>query len=232
MTTLRPVLLALLLTPAVAFAGRRGQLQEPPPPPEPPTLQVQAAEVQHTPGSLWSEVSARQMVGLDGSARRVGDLITVVISDTTDTQMGASTATKRSSSTGANVDAVMALRLSAADGRGGGGINVSGGSTTQLDGTGSTSRNNTVTTTLTCEVVEVLGNGNLHVWGYKQVRVNREVQYVVLDGIARPRDIRMDNTVPSSLLAQSKIEITGSGVVADKQGAGLGQRIIDAIWPF
>jgi len=64
------------------------------------------------------------------------------------------------------------------------------------------------------------------------VRVNREVQYVVLDGIARPRDIRMDNTVPSSLLAQSKIEITGSGVVADKQGAGLGQRIIDAIWPF
>ena len=172
------------------------------------------------------------MVGLDGSARRVGDLITVVISDTTDTQMGASTATKRSSSTGANVDAVMALRLSAADGRGGGGINVSGGSTTQLDGTGSTSRNNTVTTTLTCEVVEVLGNGNLHVWGYKQVRVNREVQYVVLDGIARPRDIRMDNTVPSSLLAQSKIEITGSGVVADKQGAGLGQRIIDAIWPF
>ena len=69
-------------------------------------------------------------------------------------------------------------------------------------------------------------------WGYKQIRSNRETQYLVVEGLARPLDIQADNTIVSSLLAEAKIEFNGSGVVADKQGPGIVQRGRHHAWPF
>jgi flagellar L-ring protein precursor FlgH len=68
--------------------------------------------------------------------------------------------------------------------------------------------------------------------GEKQVRVNREIQFIVLKGIVRPQDIQMDNTVSSDLIARAEIEISGRGVVSDPQGPGIGTRILDRAWPF
>ena len=68
--------------------------------------------------------------------------------------------------------------------------------------------------------------------GTKQVRVNRETQYLTLTGIVRPRDILLNNTVQSNLIAEARIEFTGAGVLADKQGPGWGTRAADALWPF
>ena len=78
--------------------------------------------------------------------------------------------------------------------------------------------------TLTCEVIAVKSNGNLVVFGWKEVRSNRETQYLSLSGEVRPQDIRANNTIDSNLLANARIEYTGSGVVSDKQGPGLGTR--------
>ena len=111
-------------------------------------------------------------------------------------------------------------------------IEIGASSQNAFDGKGSTGRDSTIDAVLTCEVIEVQPGGNLRVWGWKQVRVNREIQYLVVEGIVRPRDIQMDNTIASNLLAKAKIEVTGSGVVADKQGPGLGTRLLDRLWPF
>ena len=48
--------------------------------------------------------------------------------------------------------------------------------------------------TLTCKVVEVRPNGNLVVLGWKEVRSNKETQYLSLSGMVRPQDIKSDNT--------------------------------------
>jgi flagellar L-ring protein precursor FlgH len=64
------------------------------------------------------------------------------------------------------------------------------------------------------------------------VRVNREIQYLTLEGVVRPRDIRIDNTIQSNLIADVRVEFTGNGVVSDKQGQGWGTRIADHLWPF
>jgi len=48
----------------------------------------------------------------------------------------------------------------------------------------------------------------------------------------RPRDILLDNTVLSDLIAEARIEFTGAGVLADKQGPGWGTRAADTLWPF
>jgi flagellar L-ring protein FlgH len=231
MTTL--LLLLALVSPADARKNKK--VEQPPPIPEKPALiHTEPVEAKAMAGSLWAEVPARQLMGLDNNARQVGDLITVRITERTATSLGATTDTSKDSSNSAGISALLGIETTITNAMPnmGGEIAIGTSSKGSYKGDGSTTRGASVEAMLTCEVIEVLPTGNLRVWGWKQVRVNRETQYVVLDGIVRPRDIQMDNTVTSELLAQAKIEVTGSGVISDKQGPGIGTRLLDRLWPF
>ncbi len=189
---------------------------------------------QPTPGSIWSERSARAMLGQDGNTREVGDLITVNIDEELSSSLAADTATSRKSSIGAKIAALLGLKASMvkANPNLGPDISVSTESESSFSGSGSTSSSTTLEGQLTCEVIEVLPTGNLRIYGSKAVRGNREIQRLLLEGTVRPKDIRADNTVDSYLLADAHIEMSGSGVLSDKQGPGIGQRILDRVWPF
>lgn len=192
------------------------------PPPAPP------------PGSLWSEVGSRALIGMDGNARRVGDLITVLVDESATTTLGADTSSSREGSAELGIGSLLGLETSipAANPNMGGKIEVSGSSSTSHEGTGRTSRQGTLTATITCQVEEVLPNGNLRIRGTKEVRVNHETQYLTLEGIVRPRDIHLDNTVHSDVIADARVEYTGVGVVGDKQRQGWGTAVMDVAWPF
>lgn len=84
-----------------------------------------------------------------------------------------------------------------------------------------------VTATITTQVVNVLPNGNLILMGTKEVSVSGEVQIVTLTGIARPRDITPGNTIDSTLLAEARVYITGSGPLDDSQRRTLVSRVLD-----
>ena len=84
-----------------------------------------------------------------------------------------------------------------------------------LDGTGTTSRTTTLTTTITARVVDVLPNGFLVVEGNKTVLVNSENQVVTLRGVVRPVDLSYANTVQSGQVGQMELKINGKGVVND-----------------
>ena len=202
--------------------------------PQRPAVSRMEPEVERTVGSTWVESEALQLLGLEGNTRRVGDLITIQIVEQTRTAVDSATKSERTSQVGAGISALFGIETSllAANPNMGESISmdVSGGRT--FDGSGTTSRDSAVEATITCEVIEILPGGNLRVWGWKQVRVNRETQYVVLEGIVRPQDIQMDNRVSSDLLAQARIEITGRGVVDDPQNPGIGTRVLDRVWPF
>jgi flagellar L-ring protein precursor FlgH len=101
-----------------------------------------------------------------------------------------------------------------------------------FDGSGETSRNETMTASITARVMEVTPNGNLFIKGTRQVKVNNENQIITLTGLIRPVDVSPDNTVLSSYIADAKIEYTGSGPVSDKQRPGWLLRAIDFVWPF
>lgn len=192
-----------------------------------------AATPTATPGSLWSEVPARRLVGMDGNARQVGDLITILIMEESTTDLGASTQLSKNSQVSAQIDALLGLdkkvikALPYLDK-----IEIGAGSSGDFSGSGTTSRDSQIKATITCKVTEVLPTGSLRVSGTKQVRVNEETQFIVLEGLLRPRDVQMDNTITSDLLAEAKVEITGSGVIADKQKPGFFSRIMDFLWPF
>jgi flagellar L-ring protein FlgH len=220
---------ALLL--AIGCATMHAQLGPQPPA---PSVVVQPPVEAAPPGSLWSEVHARQLMGMDGNARRIGDLITVLIQDSSSTSLDADTSSRRSTSSDFHVDALLGLETSitAANPNMGGGITLGGGSESASDGEGSTARNGTLAATVTCQVVDVLPNGNLRIRGIKQIKVNRETTYLALEGIIRPRDILLDNTIRSDLIAEAHIEFTGAGVIAKDQGAAWGTSIANTLWPF
>ena len=93
-------------------------------------------------------------------------------------------------------------------------------------------RSGQVTASIGAVVTRVLPNGNLVIHGRREMKVNNEVQYISVTGIARQRDIDKDNRIKSIYLADSRIEYYGKGVLADKQRPGWGTRILDFVWPF
>ncbi len=66
----------------------------------------------------------------------------------------------------------------------------------------------------------------------RETRVNDENQIIVVKGLVRPTDIDPDNSVPSTALADCKIEYYGEGVLADRQKPGWLSRLLDNVWPF
>ena len=97
---------------------------------------------------------------------------------------------------------------------------------------GLTERTNSLITTVSCTVAEVLDNGNVRIQGQKQVTVNREDSTIQVAGTVRARDISPANTVDSSRIAGSVIRVSGRGPLWNNQRRGLFTRIIDWISPF
>ena len=88
-------------------------------------------------------------------------------------------------------------------------------SSTSLNGQGTTSRQTTLTTTVTARVTDVLPNGYLVIEGHRTVLVNSENQVVTIRGVVRPADLTNANTVQSGSIGQMELRINGKGVVND-----------------
>ena len=100
----------------------------------------------------------------------------------------------------------------------------------EYDANASTSRNNVLQARLTAVVREVAANGNLIVEGHKTIQINGESQEITLTGIVRPVDIRPDNTVLSSKVADMSIGFSGKGTVTAGSSPGILARIFHFIF--
>ena len=170
-----------------------------------------AAAAEAPPGSLWTPQAA--LLNLTGELRasHVDDIVTVLVSESASAVATGATKTGRTSSNSASINALAGLTK--AKGPWTNLANTSGTST--LDGSGTTSRNVTLSTTLTARVTHVLPNGYLVVEGSKDMQVNSERQTVTVRGVVRPSDLSTANVVRSDHLGQMEIRLNGKGVVGD-----------------
>jgi len=196
----------------------------PPLPPAPPPQE----------GSLWSPRQPNGLVS-DLRAFNVGDLVTISITESAKASELATTDTSRDSGVKVGVASLFGLSFPMkaftdntvnADTA----VEATVGNTSK--GQGKTERQSTFTTYLTARVIQVLPNNNLMIQGRRHLRVNNETEVVMLTGIIRPQDIDRSNTVPSTKVAEARVEISGVGVVSDKQRVGWFQRLLDHVWPF
>lgn len=187
-------------------------------------------------GSIWQASSGS--LAEDGKARRIGDIVTIVITETASASKAASTATGRSTTMSAGIPAFMGLEGAGIILNNLGGKEadlsklISASNSSKFDGSGSTSRTETLNATITAKVVDVLPNGNLNIEGRRNVKVNNEDQIVTIKGTIRPRDITAENTINSVYVADAQISYSGEGIISDRQKPGWLMNVIDKLWPF
>lgn len=218
----------LIAVPALARRDKAPPVEAPQPP------IIAAPQIAAPPpGSMFNQVNARQSLGQYATSRQPGDIVTVVLVEQTSTTMDAGTETSNDSSYNASIGTMLGLNGALALGGGDGKLGVGTSRDSSFKGEGRTGRGSRIDSIVSCTITEVIPpRRDYAIWCSKQVKVNRETQWVVLTGRVRGQDISQQNTVPSNLVAHAQIEVTGRGVVADKQKPGLLVRILDAIWPF
>lgn len=194
--------------------------------------QLQKPTSDYSSGSIW-QASSGSMTD-DLKARRRGDIVTIVITETSSASKEAKTDTGRDSKISANIPTFMGLETKVLANLLGANpkslIDASVGSA--YAGSGSTSRQENLNATITARVIDVLPNGNLQIEGRRNVRVNEEDQEIILEGTVRPRDISQNNTINSIYVADAKISYTGRGIISDRQSPGWLMNFVDKVWPF
>jgi flagellar L-ring protein FlgH len=214
--------------------------------PETPAIPIQDATLivpvkKSASPSLYRDGSSRNFFQ-DLRAYQVGDLVTVNIVETSSASKNAATKTGRNSSIDAGITNALGWedKLKYLTSLGNKNVRNSFDNSSlfnssmknSFDGSGSTTRDESMTAYITVRVMQVLSNGNLFIQGTRAVTVNNETQHIVLSGTIRPSDISPDNTVLSSYIGDANIQYTGSGVLSDKQRVGWLTRLIDYVWPF
>ncbi|MGI6034388.1 MAG: flagellar basal body L-ring protein FlgH [Limnochordia bacterium] len=168
--------------------------------------------------SLWS--SSRAMY-TDTKTRQVGDLITLVIVESSQATQRAETSTGQSSEVSVKPGGGILSTLLPF-------LKLGGGD--QAKASGQTARGGTLMAQITTRVVEVLPGGNLRIEGQQLITINGEEQELMVSGIIRPEDITRENRVLSTYVADAKIHFTGAGSLGDKQKPGLLTRLFN--WLF
>lgn len=194
--------------------------------------QVRQPPPNYSNGSIWQASSVSLME--DGKARRLGDIVTIIISEQASASKEAKTGTSRESSMSAGIPAFMGIQESKILTSNFTDLSnlINANASSSFDGSGSTSRKETLTATISAKVIAVLPNGNLQLEGRRNVKVNNEDQIVIVSGTVRQRDISADNTVSSAYLADARISYSGEGIISDRQKPGWLMNIVDKIWPF
>ncbi|MEM1090137.1 MAG: flagellar basal body L-ring protein FlgH [Pseudomonadota bacterium] len=181
-----------------------------PAPMVPPALPVMPmSAVTTSDGAIYS-ATPRLVLFEDVRARSVGDVLTVVLSEQTNASKSASTATDKE--TGFELSPGPLF-----------GTDVSGStldSSQDFAGNGSSSQNNSLTGSLTVTVVGVLDNGLLAIQGEKWLTLNQGKEYLRIAGHVRGADIRTDNSVLSTQIANAQITYSGAGALHDANRQG------------
>ena len=188
------------------------------------TLPPPLAEPLPATGSLYSAASFTSLTG-DRRARRVGDLVTILLSERTQARKSATSDAARDSKTGITLPDTLPF-TSIPSGL------TSGGMKQAFKGSGSAAQDNQLSGQLTVTVARVLPGGVLMVAGEKRLTLNRGEEQVQLTGLVRIDDLGPDNTVFSSRVADARIRYSGTGQIADQSKQGWLARFFTKVAPL
>lgn len=159
----------------------------------------------------------------------VGDIVTVILNETAQASRITGLSTERASSNtviGANQASSLLPSSSFFNGIG------TDGSTISSTGSGTAGQSASLTGSISAVVVDVMPNGNLVIFGEKQLGLNEGSEMIVVKGVIRPDDIMPNNTVLSTRLANAQFSYSGVGELARATKAPWGVNVLFGLWPF
>jgi flagellar L-ring protein precursor FlgH len=178
--------------------------------------------------SLWHDDTVRPMFA-DKRGANIGDILTIVVQETTTATKNNETKTEKNSSLTAQITSFLFP----------GWLNYKGSmpavqysADAKHDGSGAINNSEAIVAHVAVKVMDILPNHNLVIEGKRETSFSGEHQTITLHGIVRPEDVGSDNTVLSYNVADATISIAGKGTVSDTQRKGWFTVIWDKLTPF
>jgi flagellar L-ring protein precursor FlgH len=212
------VMLALFLTAcSTPKMGENNYVATPPPPayvaPEPVGT-----------GAIYQAATSMSLFE-DIKAKRVGDILTIVLNERTNAEKRADTTVDKSSETGIGVPKLFGQSVPELEN------SISAGHKFETEG--DSKQSNKLEGSITVTVAKVLSNGNLVVQGEKWITINHGEEFIRIRGIVRPMDIEPDNSVSSTKVADAQILYSGKGTLARANKPGwLTEFFLSPLMPF
>lgn len=183
--------------------------------------------------SLWQ--SNRVTFFKDQRAANVGDIITVMIEINDKAEIDNETERTRTGAEDAGLDSLLGYELDldrilpeAIDN-----TNLADfDSNSTYNGSGTVDREEKIEVQLAAIITQILPNGNMVIHGSQEALVNFEKRILSIDGVIRPEDITVNNTISYEQIAEARIVYGGEGQITDYQQPRYGQQIYDIIFPF
>ncbi|MEL7186039.1 MAG: flagellar basal body L-ring protein FlgH [Pseudomonadota bacterium] len=192
---------------------------------EPPPIQAPVYQKPET-GAIYNSGTDIRLFE-DRKASRVGDILTVLLTESTNASKNSATSTGKSTEATLLNPSILG-RPATRDGLALFSGELSGDS--NFDGRGTSSQSNSLAGDITVTVIERLPNGNLVIAGEKWVTLNQGQEFIRLSGIIRADDIRPDNSLISTRIANAQITYSSKGVLAAANKMGFVSRFFNSVF--
>ena len=169
--------------------------------------------------SLWRDGGGWSLYA-DSKARDVGDILTIVINESTTQTASKQRSNTKEGSVNLNAGTGIFHFLAAAAASG----------SDNFSAQGSASDTNRFTGNVTVTVVEVLPNGNMVVEGTQSIWQNRDEHKITLRGVVRRQDVTTNNTVLSTRVADATLKFDGKGPLNAKQRQGILTQVFNILF--
>lgn len=232
----RPSSVAALVMVFVALALSGCVIHQPPVPNDPLYAPVMAPSAQQElpkNGSLYSPNNDMNLFS-DRKARRVGDILTVVLQEKTVSQKSSNVDVSKTSDISIpNVAGAAGTMLGNNISLGGLNLGTNLSSDRDFQGEADAAQSNNLLGDVAVSVVNIWPNGTLEIRGEKWITLNRGDEFIRISGLVRPEDVTPNNTVLSTKVANARIAYSGTGALADAGSMGWVSRFFNsAYWPF
>ena len=188
--------------------------------------------------SLWSKETAVSLF-TDHKAKRVGDIITVLVQENNSASRNSSTKTEKKGDISASISSFVTGNIqnkifsnNTDDDNAAQLPKLETTSQNKFEGSGAVNNSGSINSRFAVRVVDVLPNKNLIIEGVRRTSFSGESQTIILRGTVRPQDVTPVNTVVSYNLADVSIRFKDEGVVNDSQKKGWFGKLWDKVSPF
>ncbi|MEC8557463.1 MAG: flagellar basal body L-ring protein FlgH [Planctomycetota bacterium] len=166
------------------------------------------------------------------AARHRGDLLTVIINESTDVEnrdeRSMDKAGNSSNNAGFNVGASGDIGAIAGDALFGHATD----SARSFSGDSEFRSQRALIDRFSVQIQDVLPNGNMVIAGYRTISIQGDQRKLRLSGVVRQFDVLPNNMVPSHLIANMKVELEAKGPEQAYGKQGWFSRKINKLWPF
>ncbi len=203
-------------------AQREFGFTAPPPPPMPAT--IPGAQPSSN-GAIFQASQGYSALVVGTRARQLGDMVTIVLVESTSTSKSTSGTTDRSGSF-----SLIPPTAGLLDFLNPNALNASGNGS--FSGGGNAAQQSQLTGTVAVTIAAIYPNGTAEVVGEKRMALSQGDEWVQFAGRIRLVDIDADNTLASSRVANARVIYTGQGAVQQASRPGWLSRFFNAVSPF